>query len=88
MYKICIIAYKCVHNSAFVDMSSLLPLASNINTRLKVIFNQRKVSDSAFSISAPKLWNSLPGRLRQLTDFTVFKYDLKRYLFSHYFLSN
>ena len=55
---------------------------------LKVTFNQRKVSDGAFSIYAPKLWNSLPDRLRQLDDFSVFKCDLKTYLFSQYFLSH
>ena len=77
-----------MHNSPPADISSLLLLASNKYTRLKVIFNQRKVSDGAFSIYAPKLWNSLPDRLRQLDYFSVFKCDLKTYLFSQYFLSN
>ena len=63
IYKICIIVYKCLHNSAPADISSLLRLASNKCTRLKVTFNRRKVSDGAFSIYAPKLWNSLPDRL-------------------------
>ena len=52
IYKICIIVYKCLHNSAPADISSLLHLASNKCTRLKVTFNQRKVSDGAiFSIN-------------------------------------
>ena len=55
MYKICIIVYKCVHNSAPADIASLLHLASNKSTRLKGIFNQRKASDGAFSIYASKL---------------------------------
>ena len=88
IYKIRIIVYKCLHNSALADISSLLHLASNKCTRLKVTFNQKKVSDDAFSIYAPKLWNSLPDRLRQLDDFSVFKCDLKTYLFSQYFLSH
>ena len=79
---------KCLHNSAPADISSLLHPASNKCTRLKVTFNRRKVSDGAFSIYAPKLWNSLPDRLRQLDDFSVFKCDLKTYLFSQYFLSH
>ena len=82
MYKICIIVYKCLHNSASADISSLLHLGSNKCTGLKVAFNRRKVSDSAFSIYALKLWNSLPDRLRQLDDLSVFKCDLKAYLFS------
>ena len=88
IYKICIIIYKCLHNSTPADISSLLHLASNKCTRLKVTFNQKKVSDGAFSIYAPKLWNSLPDRLRQLDDFSVFKCDLKTYLFFQYFLSH
>ena len=35
MYKICIIVYKYVHNSASADIASLLQLASNRNTRPK-----------------------------------------------------
>ena len=88
IYKNCIIVYKCLHNSALADISSLLHLASNKCTRLKVTFNRRKVSDGAFSIYAPKLWNSLPDRLRQLDDFSVFKCDFKTYIFSQYFLSH
>ena len=57
-------------------------------TRPKVTFNPREVSDGAFSIYAPKLCNSLPDRLRQLDDFSLFKCDLKTYLFSQYFLSH
>ena len=90
IYKICIIVYKCLHNSAPADsdIPLLLHLASNKCTRLKVTFNRRKVSDGAFSIYAPKLWNSLPDRLIQLDDFSVFRCDLKTYLFSQYFLSH
>ena len=54
MNKICVIVYKYVHICAPADISSLLHLASNKCTRLKVIFNQRKVSDGAFSSCAPK----------------------------------
>ena len=50
IYKIYIIVYNCLHNSAPTDISSLLHLASNKRTRLKVTFNRRKVSDGAFSI--------------------------------------
>ena len=50
IYKICIIVYNCLHNSAPTDISSLLHLASNKCTRLKLTFNRRKVSDGAFSI--------------------------------------
>ena len=76
-----------MHNSAPADISSLLHLALNKCTRLKITFNQ-KVSAGAFSIYAPKLWNSLPDQLRQLDDFSVFKCDLKTFLFSQYFLSH
>ena len=73
-----------MHNSASANISSLLHLASNTCTRLKVTFNQRKVSDGVFSIYASKLWNSLPDRLRQLDDCSVFKCDLKTFFFFQY----
>ena len=89
IYKICIIVYKCLHNSAPADsdIPLLLHLASNKCTRLKVTFNRRKVSDGAFSIYAPKLWNSLPDRLIQLDDFSVFRCDLKTFILSVFLVS-
>ena len=39
----------------------------------------------AFSVSAPKLWNSLPRNLLAIENFTSFKCNLKTHLFNEYF---
>jgi hypothetical protein len=39
------------------------------------------LGDRAFMAAAPKLWNVLPLNLRSISDFNIFKQDLKTYLF-------
>ena len=41
----------------------------------------RTLGDRAFTIAAPKLWNSLPVELRQINSIFAFKRQLKSYLF-------
>ena len=43
------------------------------------------LGDRAFMALAPKLWNVLPLNLRSISDFNVFKQDLKTYFFKHAF---
>ena len=40
-----------------------------------------KVTEKAFSISAPKLWNKLPKSIRNAESVVTFKKHLKTYLF-------
>ena len=42
---------------------------------------QGHLCDRAFSAAGPKLWNELPLSLRSANTLTVFKKDLKTYLF-------
>ena len=43
IYIVCIIVYKCLHNSAPADIPSLLHLASNKCTRLKFLIEEKLV---------------------------------------------
>ena len=43
-------------------------------------------ADAAFTIAAPKYWNSLPDELRTLSYFIIFKYRIYSYMLSLYFL--
>ena len=67
--------YKPTHNmrSACNNLLVVPP------TRLKTF------GDKAFSVCAPKLWNSLPLSLRDCHVLTIFKQNLKKYLFNKYF---
>ena len=46
---------------------------------------QKSFADRAFSVTGPKIWNSLPQNIRNITDFTMFKPNLKTYLFNEFF---
>ena len=41
-----------------------------------------RYGDRAFSVAAPKLWNSLPISIRNATSIECFKSNLKRFLFN------
>ena len=42
--------------------------------------------DRAFKYSAPKAWNELPGHIREIKKFEIFKSSLKTFLFKeHYY---
>ena len=53
---------------------SLFLSVPHINTK-------KTLGDRAFTIAAPKLWNSLPVELRQINSIFAFKRQLKTYLF-------
>ena len=46
---------------------------------------KKTIRDSAFSIAAPFLWNSLPLPIRQETSIDSFKCSVKTFLFSFFF---
>ena len=84
-YKICLLIFKCINHASYAhpeELQSLLTI--NHSTRfvqLKMQRNNLKISDRAFSVCAPKLWNQLPTNLKNEKSFTSFKCDLKTYLF-------
>ena len=41
-----------------------------------------------FSIVGPKLWNTLPSRIKSSTIYEGFKKDLKTYLFTKYVINS
>ena len=45
--------------------------------RIKLKFGER-----AFTVAAPKAWNSLPNSLKQINDIVKFRKDLKTHLFN------
>ena len=85
-YKIYLLAYKSINPTLFAHPEELQSLVvtdskSTRFVRLKVQRNNYRISDRAFSICAPKLWNKLPTALKNELNFARFKRDLKTYLF-------
>ena len=51
-------------------------LRSSVNGTLAVPMSHTSLYDRSFSVSAPRLWNSLPVSLRHSTSLNVFKNNL------------
>ena len=80
--KIYLLTYKCIYPTSFAqpeELKSLLSVDSESTRfiRLKVQRNNFRISDRAFSIYAPKLWNQLPTALKNELNISRFKGDLK-----------
>ena len=81
-YKILTVVHKCVNGNAPHDISSTLVKSQCTRNNLLIIpcyltcFGER-----SFAVAGPKLWNSLPLELRNVTDIVAFKKNLKTFLF-------
>ena len=91
-FKICLMAYKAINGFAPSYISDLIPLrtpktkthrANSDSTLLEKRSYRHKYSSTtkAFSICAPKLWNSLPRDIRESKSVEMFKKRLKTHLF-------
>ena len=90
-YKILLITYKACNNLAPAYITSLL-IPANTLERLRSaedtsllhidITNNVTMGDRAFSVYAPKVWNTLPRVLRDAPSLNQFKSLLKTYLFN------
>ena len=93
-FKILLITYKCNNNLAPEYLTSLLkPLDNNRDLRSSddptlLDYDRTELvsmGDRAFSVYAPKLWNSVPREIREAPSVSIFKSRLKTYLFSIHF---
>ena len=88
MYKVLLITYKCLHDQAPHYLKDLLVLKPSRGLRsdnkmLLVVPPARlkTYGDRAFCVASPKLWNSLPDKIRMCESVATFKKCLKMYLF-------
>ena len=92
-FKTLVLVYKAVNNLAPVYLQELLHphvpcrgLRSSEMNLLVVPFTRSSViQQCAFSAAGPRLWNSLPLSLRSAPILSVFKLQLKTYLFEEYY---
>ena len=92
-FKTLVLVYKAVNNLAPVYLQELLHphvpcrgLRSSEMNLLVVPFTRSSViQQCAFSAAGPRLWNSLPLSLRSAPRLSVFKSQLKTYLFEEYY---
>ncbi len=67
----CNLPSVCDPKSQYKSQSEVVP-----RTHLKL------KGDQAFAVAGPKLWNSLPQVLREVSTLNVFKVEVKNYLLS------
>ncbi len=97
-FKILLITYKAVHlsnppyfapNSEFSILRFKTP-TRNFRHQDELLLeiprsHSAKMGDRAFSIYAPKLWNSIPYSIRSAPSINIFKNRLKTLLFHNYY---
>ena len=93
-FKLLLITFKILNNCAPGYLTILLESYNPSRTLRSASQNQLVVprsstttyGDRAFSIAAPKLWNSLPVNLRETISIHFFKSKVKTHLFQEAFL--
>ena len=93
-YKIAISAYKCFYGLAPPYLSSMLDLYSPtraLRSSNDLLFftpqvKYKTIGERSFSFYAPKVWNNLPFKLRNIQSLHIFKRHLKTHLFNEYLL--
>ncbi len=92
-YKICTLAYQCVHGTAPAYLCELLQaytpsrsLRSSGQVLLTVPkYNTKTFGQRSFTVSAANKWNDLPLKLRTATSLLSFKCLLKTHLFQKHY---
>uniref|UniRef100_A0A8C5C924 Reverse transcriptase domain-containing protein n=1 Tax=Gadus morhua TaxID=8049 RepID=A0A8C5C924_GADMO len=95
-FKVCLLCFKVVNGVAPVYLQELVTMNSNDPTlresRLRPAdvvqmklpkISKLKATNRRFSNYAPEAWNSLPSRLRKFDNISIFKGQLKIFLFEH-----
>ena len=97
IFKVCLLIFKCLHESAPSYLSDLLDVripSRFIRSALdssRLIFPKTRLSSAGermFSVAGPRLWNQLGVRLRECRNVESFKTGLKTHLFKQAFLAS
>ena len=88
-FKILLICYKCLYKNGpeylrelLVDYAPCRTLRSSTSNLLVVPkTNMKSYGDRAFSVAAPRLWNSLPNSIKDCDTIASFKKALKTHFF-------
>ena len=91
IFKVCVIAFKCVHGSAPAYLKDLLQkqtrdsrLRQPQHNELQQHVARRKVGASSLQVAGPVLWNRLPPELRNTDKLYTFRRQLKTHLWTNY----
>ena len=94
IFKVITVVFKCIHGTAPKYLRDLISKrqftrvsrsasASESAIVLQVPFTRRDTfADRAFSVAGPRWWNDLPANIRSITDYLIFRKQLKCHLFN------
>ena len=89
MYKILLLVYKCLHDSAPIYLQELIKkyqptrsLRSSTQSHLTCSSTSTQYGRRSFFVAASELWNSLPLHVKNSKTIVQFKSSLKTYLFT------
>jgi len=95
-FKLCLLVHLAINRRAPPYLQDLITLTSSVPRRasnrsasnhdLVKKSTSLKLGQRAFSVAAPCAWNSLPKKLKIVTDTAVFKRKLKTFLFKAAYL--
>ena len=81
LYKVLLIVHHCLHNNAPTEVAAMIQYSKSERTmKLQETRALNSYGDRAFSHVGPKLWNLLPGDIREDHDLVSFKQKLKSFL--------
>ena len=88
-YKVLLLVYKALNGLAPPYMCDMLKpyqpsrtlRSSEKNLLVEPRFKLKSSGFRSFEVAAPRLWNTLPGHIRNSKSVVIFKRDLKTYLF-------
>ena len=88
VFKVVTLMYKCMDRTAPKYLVELVckehchTLQSMNERKLPIPINRLlQVHNSSFSAMVPRIWNSLPTKLRQIGSLDTFRKELKTYFF-------
>jgi hypothetical protein len=94
-FKICLLMYRIYTHTSPSYLSSLVTLCSSIQSRrglrsssqgdFVVTRSLKKLGNRAFALAGPAEWNKLPDFIRKSSTLSIFKTNLKTYLFKIYY---
>ena len=79
-YNICLLVHLSLNGKASSYISSLIQPVFTLSTRF-LPRSRLKFGERAFRIVVPKVWNTLPLNVRQISNTQTFKRNLKTFLF-------
>ena len=93
-YKIIITVFKCLQGCAPEYLSNMINVKQNYNYNLRSSlsinlsvprYKYKTFGQRSFGYQGPKLWNTLTPELREIKSLTIFKKQLKTFLFKKAF---